>query len=106
MSIINEAVEDDYQNHQLWLDNIPSKIFYQKTVNKYKPKVELNNIDSLIGEYDDPENQNQGYVSLPITTGGNTVIVGANGMGKNTLLSTFIFSTIINHNCDEVNIYI
>lgn len=105
-SIIEVAKEEDYKNHQLWLDNIPPVIYYQNVVNKYKPKTELNNIDSLIGEYDDPENQHQGYASLPITTGGNTVIVGATGMGKNTLISTFIFSTIINHNCDEVNFYI
>lgn len=105
-SIIEVAKEEGYKNHQLWLDNIPPVIYYQNVVNKYKPKTELNNIDSLIGEYDDPENQNQGYASLPITYGGNTVLVGATGMGKNTLISTFIFSTIVNHNCDEVNLYI
>ena len=104
--IIKESEANSYKYNQLWLDNIPARIFYNDIIKKYDIKSTICDINPVIGEYDDPKNQKQGYVSLPITTGGNTFICGMSGSGKNTLLSTLVYSTIINHNCDEVNIYI
>lgn len=105
--IVDVANENGYQYHQLWLNNVPKRLLYIDLVNKYKNySVKPFEINPLIGEYDDPKNQSQNIVTLPITKGGNTIIIGSNGMGKTTLLSTIIYSTIINHNKKEVNFYI
>lgn len=104
--IINVANATGYKYQQLWLDNIPSILYYDYVVRKYELKPVLYSINPVIGEYDDPSNQTQGYVSLPMAVEGNTFVCGASGSGKNTLFSTIIYSTILNHNCDEVNIYV
>ncbi|MBR2247771.1 MAG: type VII secretion protein EssC [Bacilli bacterium] len=105
--IVNIAKENGYQYHQLWLENVPKVLMYNDLMAKYKDvKVEPYNINPLIGEYDNPKKQSQGYVTLPLSTKGNTLIFGATGTGKTTLLSTVIYSTIINHSNKEVNFYI
>ena len=63
-------------------------------------------IEAIIGEYDDPENQKQGFVTMSLSDVGNTFIVGSSGMGKCTLMSTMLYSTIINYNVNEVNVYV
>ena len=104
--MIDVAKKGGYKYHQLWLDNIPEVLPYDTLIDKYKPTSSMYDINPVIGEYDDPARQTQGLVTLPITTGGNVFIGGNSGSGKSTLLSTIISSTIINHNSDEVNIYI
>ena len=103
--LINSAREENYKYHQLWLDNVPEVLMYENVVSKYHPNVQLYDMNPVIGEYDNPTGQSQGVVTLPITKNGNTFIVGNGGSGRNTLLSTIIWSIIINHNSDEVNIY-
>ncbi len=104
--IIDTANKEGFKYHQLWLDNVPEVMLYDYVVKKYNIKSEMYNINPVIGEYDNPRSQSQGPVTLPLTTVGNTYIAGNSRSGKNTLLSTMIYSTIINHNSDEVNIYI
>ncbi len=105
--IVDVAEVQGYKNHQLWLDNVPKRLFYGNLLNKYTNIPESKYvINPLIGEYDDPENQRQGFVRLSLTGAGNTVIMGNPGSGKATLFSTMIFSSIIRHTSDELNIYI
>lgn len=104
--LYNLAKKENLKFSRLWLDNIPETIYYDNLVNKYQKKSKPYIIEPIIGEYDDPSNQRQGCVTLPITTLGNIYICGISGSGKSTLLSEIIYSTIINHNSDEVNIYI
>ncbi len=104
--IVDISKENGYEYSQLWLDNVPKLLYYNNLANKYKMDIKPFNIAPIIGEYDDPQHQSQGVVSLPITTDGNIFIIGISGMGKNTLLSTIIYSTIITHRPEEVNFYI
>ncbi len=104
--IISVAEAKGYLYQQLWLDNVPHRIFYQNIINKYNIKTRPYVIDPVIGEYDDPENQKQGYVSMNLTARGNTFICGVTGSGKTTLLQTMIYGSLITHNSDELNIYI
>ena len=105
--IVKIASDNNYEYHQLWLDNVPKRLLYMDILRKYTNYIPAPyDINPLIGEFDDPNNQSQGIVTLPITFGGNTRIIGSAGMGKSTFLSTMIYSTIINHSLDEVNFYI
>ena len=104
--IIKTAEENGYSYNQLWLDNVPKRLLYGNLIKKYKKKAVSFKINPVIGEYDDPETQSQGVVTLPITGAGNTFIIGNSGSGKSTLLQTILFSSIINHSTREVNFYI
>lgn len=104
--IVDISKENGYEYSQLWLDNVPKVLYYNNVIKKYENEVKPFDINPVIGEYDDPEHQSQGAVSLPIAECGNTFIIGNSGMGKNTLISTIIYSTIINHRPEEVNFYL
>ena len=92
--------------NQLWLDRIPDVIFVDKLKKKYSYKKTPYIINPIVGEYDDPDNQKQGLLSINLTNEGNTVIYGAPGSGKELMLSTIIYSIITSHSVNEANIYI
>ncbi|MBE6161654.1 MAG: type VII secretion protein EssC [Firmicutes bacterium] len=104
--LYNIAQTENIKFSSLWLENIPPVIYYNDVITKYSIKEKPYIINPIIGEYDDPANQNQGFVNINLTYDGNTYIAGISGSGKTTLLSTIIYSSIINHNSDELNMYI
>ena len=104
--LIECAKELNITTSNLWLDNIPDHLYIYDLFKKYPIKEKKFIINPLIGEYDDPANQKQGPVSVNLTEGGNLWISGAFASGKSTLMSTMIYSSIINHSTEEVNIFI
>ncbi len=104
--MIDLANEQGFKYQQLWLDNVPKELYLENVQKKYAIQPKPFIISPLVGEYDDPKNQKQGPVVLELTNGGNTFILGSTGMGKTTLVSTIIYSTVINHSPQEVNFYI
>ncbi|MCI8568635.1 MAG: type VII secretion protein EssC [Bacilli bacterium] len=104
--IIELANKNNFKYKQLWLDNVPKILYLDELNKKYNIEIKPFNINPLIGEYDDPKNQRQGPVVLPITEGGNVYIAGANGMGKTTLMSSILYSISVTHKPEEVNFYI
>ncbi|MFI3326519.1 MAG: type VII secretion protein EssC [Clostridia bacterium] len=100
------AKEEKISIRKLWLDPIPSVIFLDDIRKKYgaiSKKFELN---PVIGEYDDPANQQQCVLRLPLSKEGNTVVYGVAGSGKTSFINTMVYSLIKEHTADEVNIYI
>ncbi|MBO5120122.1 MAG: type VII secretion protein EssC [Bacilli bacterium] len=91
---------------QLWLDKIPEDIYVDDLEKKYDYKAEKCVINPVIGEYDDPRTQSQHLLTLPLSKEGNVIIYGAAGMGKEDLLSTIFYSTILKHTPEEINFYI
>lgn len=101
----NLALKENYQTKKLWLDNIPEMIYLDDLKNKYSYSVKPYMINPIIGEYDNPKEQEQGLLRLNITAR-NTLIYGMSGSGKENLLTTIIYSSIINHSPSEINYYI
>jgi type VII secretion protein EssC, C-terminal domain len=104
--IYNLGTREGIKTTRLWLDSIPEKIFIENVKNKYNYKPVPYQITPVIGEYDKPKSQEQGILTLDLTTNGNTIIWGQAGAGKENLLSTIIWSSAIEHTPDEVNFYI
>ncbi len=102
----NIATKENIKAEQLWLDDIPEKIYVKETKNKYKFKKRNNNILVTIGEYDDPANQKQGIVNLDLTKGGNVIIYGSADSGKETLMSTIVYDLMTTYTAEEVWTYI
>lgn len=104
--LIEVANEENIKVRQLWLEKIPALIYVEDLVKKYNYKSEVCEINPVIGEYDDPANQLQNILTVNLNHGGNLIVYGSTGSGKNTLLNSLIYSTITNHDSNEVNFYI
>ena len=100
------AKKEKIQIKQLWLDKIPAIIYLDRLTEKYNYVHVPFNLNPIIGEFDDPFNQRQGVLSLPITENGNTIVYGSAGSGKEQFLNAVLYNTITNHKPEEVNFYI
>jgi len=100
------GAKENIKIRKMWLDAIPEKIYLSNLAEKYGFKPESYNINPIIGEYDDPKKQMQGLLTLDFTNGGNTIIWGMPGSGKENLISTILFSIITTHTPQEVNMYV
>lgn len=104
--IIEAADIEKLYSKKLWLDNIPEYIFVDKLINKYKIEFNKFVIEAIIGEYDDPSNQNQNIVKINLNNDGNIIIYGTDGSDRELVLDSMIYSTSTRHNSDEINYYI
>jgi len=104
--IVDTAKKENVSIDQLWLDRIPDVIYIDRLKEKYNYKTEKNVINPIIGEYDDPDNQSQNVLTLPLSAEGNTIVYGAAGTGKELMLSSIIYSCITTHDSREINFYI
>ena len=100
------AAEENISVKALWLDPIPDRIFIDELEEKYGYIKKDRFLNPVIGEYDDPFNQKQSLLTVPISADGNCIVYGFNGNGKTTFLTAVCYSLIRNHTADEVNIYI
>lgn len=99
------AEEEHIQERQLWQEPIPGDIYVNELEEKYRYTRKQFQLNPVIGEYDDPFNQKQDLLTLPISRDGNCMVYGATGSGKTTFLTTLAYSLIRNHSPEEVNIY-
>ena len=104
--IVEEAAKEQIKVDQLWLDRIPDVVYVDKLKQKYQYHTEKNVINPIIGEYDDPDNQAQNLLTLPLSQDGNTIVFGSAGSGKELMLSSIIYSCISTHDTKEINFYI
>ena len=104
--IINTAENENIEIPQLWLDSIPEYIYIESLKKKYNYISDPNNIECVLGEYDDPDNQKQFLLTLSLSNDGNTIIFGSTGSGKEMLMTSMIYSSITNYNPDAINFYI
>lgn len=100
------ATQENIKVRQLWLDPIPETIYVSELSKKYNYNSESYNLNPIIGEYDNPMNQRQCLLTLPITENGNVAVYGMAGSGKTTFITTMICSMIEHHSPKELNIYI
>lgn len=101
------ADEENIKVRKLWLEPIDPFIFIKEIEEKYNYSIsDANLLNPIVGEVDDPQNQRQMIMSIPISTEGNVIIYGATGSGKTTFLNVLIYSLMNQHTPDEVNMYI
>ena len=103
--ICDIAKKENISTNNLWLENIPTDIYVDELREKYNEKAS-EEIDIVIGEYDDPSNQRQGLVKLQLSKRDNIIIFGNAKSGKETLLSTYIYDLITNYSSEQAQVYI
>ncbi len=99
------ADKENIMVNQLWLNKIGAFIKVDALKNKYNYKPDIL-INPVIGEYDDPVNQQQNLLTLPLSEFGNALIYGIPGSGKELFLTTTIYSCATTYTPDDVNFYI
>ena len=102
----NIAVKEQISIRKLWLDKIPEKIYIGSLINKYNFSSTPYYLDPIIGEYDDPDTQNQYLLTIPFSKLGNAIIYGITGSGKEDFLQSLIYSCMSSYKPEEVNFYI
>ncbi|MBQ6285218.1 MAG: type VII secretion protein EssC [Bacilli bacterium] len=102
----NMAIKRNLKKNQLWLDSIPEEIYLSNLMTKYKYQAKPYIINPIIGEYDDPEKQMQGLLTVDLTNTGNLLVYGIPGSGKENLVTTLVSSICASHTTDEVNVYL
>lgn len=63
-------------------------------------------LNPIIGELDDPENQSQRLLTLPLSAEGNAVVYGSAGSGKSTLVSTVLYECMAIRPPNQFHVYI
>ena len=101
------SAEQGIKPLKLWREPIPAAIALPDLERKYVKDTEEDYIlNPLIGEVDDPENQDQFALYLPFSAQGNAIIYGSSGAGKTTLLTTMLYSLLCSHTADTLNAYL
>ena len=91
----------------MWLPPIPGSIYLEDLSRKYRRQgAEPFVLEPLVGEYDEPACQRQGPLTLPLTKGGNAVVYGSAGSGKEMFLQAMCCSLLWAHGPREVNLYL
>ncbi|MGN1140845.1 MAG: type VII secretion protein EssC [Oliverpabstia sp.] len=100
------ADEEHIQMPNLWLPPIPAVILSDDLQKKYAYVPEAFVLNPVIGEYDDPFNQSQRLMTLPLSAEGNAMIYGSTGSGKEMLLHALIYALLKNHDVNRLNMYL
>ena len=105
--LVQIAEEEELSAPRLWLDALPENITVNELVKKYNHRVEEPfELNPIIGELDDPENQRQELLTLPISQEGNAIVYGSAASGTESCLSSLLYSLITTKDASELNVYI
>lgn len=100
------AKEQNIKCKPLWLPKMPAYINVEDLIKKYNYTKEDYILNPVIGEIDNPSNQEQLLLTMPITKEGNALIYGASGSGKENFITTMIYSSMLAYSPEEINYYV
>lgn len=103
--VTNMAKNSHLEAEKLWLDSIPADIYTDKLASKYSFDFSKG-IYAILGEYDDPANQSQNILTLPLNSEGNTVVFGRNASDREMFVNTVLYSLCTRYSPQNINIYV
>ena len=104
--LVDVSKKENINVKQLWLNALPAIIYIDGLKEKYSFKKVNMDINPIIGEFDAPEQQKQGLLTMPITTGGNWIVYGMADSGKDELIHSLVYSCITTYSTLELNMYL
>lgn len=91
----------------LWLDEIPACIYIDEIIKKYHyTNAQTYIVEAVIGEYDDPFNQRQNILTLPLSTNGNALLYGNSSSGKEQFIESIIYDLCNRYSPEYLNLYV
>ena len=99
------AKKENIHPHSLWLPSMPAVINADELIGCQKSD-NKNELCPVIGMLDDPYNQNQRNLTLPLSRRGNCLIYGSAGSGTSLLLTTILYSLIKTHQASALHCYL
>lgn len=118
LSLVEKTAGDmGVRARQLWLEPVPSMITVEGLLRKYRndldPLVALGSegnvggfeLNPVIGELDDPANQRQALLTLPLSRDGSALLYGTSDSGVESLLYSMFYSAILEHDASELHVY-
>ncbi len=103
--LIKIGNDQNIHPNKLWLDAIPAYINLDNLIKKYNYSKPHFGIETIIGEYDVPNKQEQNLLKLNFLNG-NTLVYGVAGSGKENFITTMIYSSMELYSPKEVNYYV
>jgi len=104
--LVDLSKKENIKVKQLWLSALPPVIYIDGLKEKYSfQKVDCD-INPVIGEYDAPDLQKQGLLTLPVTQTGNWIFYGMADSGKEEAINSFVYSCITTYSPLELNLYL
>lgn len=104
--LVEVAKKDNIHVKQLWLNALPPIIYIDGLKEKYEYKKVDCDVNPVIGEYDAPDLQQQGILTMPITRGGNWIIYGTADSGKDEVVNSLVYSCITTYSPLELQMYL
>lgn len=105
--LCNTARREHVQAQKLWLAPIPEYIYIDELKEKYKiENGSREGLEFLIGEYDDPANQQQHPLIFSFTKNGNTAVYGTAEAGKDIFLMTSIYQLLNGYSSKELLLFV
>ena len=99
------AEEENIHARPLWKPPLKPVILLDELLKKYAVPA-MRGLEPVIGEADDPENQRQFALTLPLSREGNAVVYAAAGGGKSTFISTMLYSLLRSHTARSLHLYL
>ncbi len=104
--LVDIAKKENINVKQLWLNALSPVIYIDALKEKYSYKKISCDINPVIGEYDAPNLQKQGLLTMPITKEGNWIIYGMSDSGKEEMINSLVYSCITTYSPAELNMYL
>lgn len=100
------ADEEHIRLRPMWMPPLPKKLVLSDLLSRYRVQNDTSSLCAVIGEADDPQNQRQFLLTLPLSSDGNTVVYGAAGGGKTTFVMTMLYSLLTAHTSKTLHLYL
>ena len=104
--IIETADKEKLKAKKMWLEKIPPIIYVNNLINKYIKKIDKEHMVAIVGEMDDPNNQLQDILTIPISDNGNSIFYSINGADKENAIKSLVYSTSCLYSNTDVCWYI
>lgn len=105
--IVQVAASQNKQAQLLWLPPLPPYIVLADIQRAFDwSGADDFSLTPVIGMYDDPANQSQGLLTLPLMEEGNAIIYGSADAGAEQVVRALLFSAITQHSARTLNAYV
>ena len=98
------------KGRKLWMQPLPRQIYLSQikklVVSNTTGQEDKNEVWVCVGQFDDPENQEQPAFSLNLMESGHIAVCGRSMSGKSVFWQTFVFSLLVDNQGKEIKLYI